>query len=100
MQVNQNSNNGDMISDAIARFKSELSDITTQTLLNLEFAVSSLPKMPHQILGSDRMDQKSIDADLMRWLIQGELYGRKAGNLGYSWDKMYLAMSIPKEFLN
>ena len=85
---------------AVERFKAELSSIATQTLLSLKFAALSLPKMPHQILGSDRMDQKSLDADLMRWLIQRELDTRKAGELGYSWDAMYLAMAIPEEFLS
>ena len=84
---------------AVEQFKTELSSIATQTLLTLEFAVSNLPRMPHQILGSDRMDQKSLDADLMRWLVQSELDTRNAGTLEYSWGEMYTAMAIPEEFL-
>ena len=84
---------------AAERFKIELSNVATPTLLSLEFAASSLFKMPHKILGSDLMWQKALDADLLRWLIQRELDTRKAGELGYSWSEMYLAMSIPKEFL-
>jgi len=84
---------------AVDRFKAALPSVGTETLRSIEFAVKHLPKMPHQILGSDRMDQKALDADLMRWLLQRELDSRKDGELPYSWGEMYLAMGIPKEFL-
>jgi hypothetical protein len=87
-------------SQALSRFKQKLRSVDTETLKTLEFAIASLPEMPHQILGSDLVDQKAIDADVLRWTIQRGLDSRKAGELPYTWEEMYLAMKIPKEFLS
>lgn len=84
---------------AVDRFHTLLQTQTTEILKSIDFAVSSLPQMPHHILGSDRVEQKVLDADLMRWTMQRELDRRKAGELPYSWGEMYLALGIPKEFL-
>jgi hypothetical protein len=81
------------------RFKQKIATIPVEQLRSVQFAVESLPEMPHQILGSDLIEQKAIDANLIRWLIQRELDTRKAGELPYSYGEMYLAMGIPKEFL-
>lgn len=86
-------------SNSFENFKTKVTLQSTETLKSLEFAVQSLPEMAHQQLGSNRTDQKAIDADALRWLIQRELDARKAGELLYSWGEMYLAMGIPKEFL-
>jgi hypothetical protein len=84
---------------AISSFKEALKKEPTEHLKSINFAIASFPKMPHQILGGNRIDQAAIDADLCRWLIQRELDSRKGGELPYSLPELYLALSIPKEFL-
>ena len=87
-------------SQAITNFKQSIRSVNTELLKTLDFAVENLKKMPHQILESDRLDQKALDADVLRWTVPRELDSRSAGELPYSWGEMYFAMGIPKEFLS
>jgi len=85
---------------AVERFKDKIKDVPTEQLRSLVFAVESLPQMPHHVLGTQSTKQKALDASLVRWLVQLELDSRKAGEISHSWTAMYLAMGIPKEFLD
>ena len=80
--------------------KANLPTVPTETLKALEFYQSILPQMPHYQIAGASIEQKSIDADTLRLIIQLELDSRQAGELPYAWDEMYLSVGIPKEFLN
>ena len=83
----------------IPDFKKYLKTIEESRLESLEFAIESFPKMPNQVLGSNRMDRKYIDANLVVWLIQQELDRRQADGLPYSHEDLYSALKIPDGFI-
>ena len=56
--------------------------------------------MPHHLIEGASMTQKAIDADTLIYYLSNELMDRKEGKLPYSYGEAYLAVGIPKEFLN
>ena len=79
--------------------KNDLKQTHTNKLRSLEYFAAILPSMPHYQLSDCSMAQKAIDADTLRFFIQGEMYSRNMGELPYSYGEMYLKVGIPKEFL-
>ena len=84
---------------AVLEFKNFLKEVETETLKTLDFIVQKFPISPTPA-DCKTKEQESIEVDTMRWLVQRELDSRKAGELPYSWGEMYLALNIPKEFLD
>jgi len=86
-------------SEAVDSFCESLKQVKTDQLNQLAFAVGAMVKMPHHIWGSDRMDQKTIEARIVRFLIQDELERRGEGGwLPYDWEEMFNAMGVKGDY--
>jgi len=89
------------ITEAIDKFRESLKTVPTERLMSVEFAVETLPQMPHHIFGKGALKPvclKALDAGFSRRLIQQELDNREAGKLGYGVKAMYVAMDLTESF--
>jgi hypothetical protein len=81
-------------SEAIEKFYDSLKRQDISTLKGLDFAVNAMRRMPHHILGGHNMNQKTIEARLIRLFIQAELERRGEAFLSYGWEDMFNAMGV------